>query len=358
VNLAWSRALLAALLVLPSSALLAPARARAQLAVAPTQRCAVQERLPPVNDALDPPSVEVDVTGEAGRWRATLRVRYANGSEGTRRITARSCAQLQLAVAVTLSLLDAAAPLPQAAEEGSAGVPTRATTPPAAVARATAADEPHAEPARAAPVAISEPAAPVDRPLWLPAPAFLPAGSADAGTVAVRPAERRPLRGFVRASSLLAMAGTRFGELGAALGGGAWLGAWGARVELSARRPLARLAAAHDFTLELRRYAAALEPCVRSGGALELSVCGGPQLELIHGLALGPSQPASDLVWLPGLGAGSWLRLPLSSRWALSAELKASWSLRQAQASVAPWGAVYELPRLSVGLLLGAEWAL
>ena len=98
--------------------------------------------------------------------------------------------------------------------------------------------------------------------------------------------------------------------------------------------------------------------CARLSGTVEVAFCGGPRLELLRGLAVGPSEPASDLAWLPGVGSGGWLRLPVSDSWALSAELQASWSLRRAQASVVPWGKLYVLPRFGAGLLLGAEWAL
>jgi hypothetical protein len=49
------------------------------------------------------------------------------------------------------------------------------------------------------------------------------------------------------------------------------------------------------------------------------------------------------------------VRLPIASSWALSSELQGSWSLRRAEANVLPWGSVYELPRLGVALLVGAE---
>jgi hypothetical protein len=327
-----------------------------------------------VADASDPPAVEVVVSGEQGRWVAILLVRYESGSSGTRRISARSCAELQRAVAVTLSLLDPASglpePEPRLADDGSAqrtalqqaaprGADPQQAALPLAPERATtavaAADVP-AQVSLSSVVALP-PAA--ERSLAAPESGVEVVGREVEGPTPEAPrVAPSPLEGFVRASSLLAIAGGRFGELGAALASGAWLGAWGARVELSARRPLAKLTAAHDFTLQLERYAAAVEPCVRLSRGVELAVCGGPRLELLRGLAVGPSTPESDLVWLPGVGSGSWLRLPVSDSWSLSAELQASWSLRRAQASVVPWGKVYELPRWGAGLLLGAEWAL
>jgi hypothetical protein len=364
-----SRASRVALLLAPLFGWLAPGRAVAQSSPSPTVSCAVASAEPTaVADTSDPPAVEVVVSGEQGRWLATLRVRYGNGSSGTRRISARSCAELQRAVAVTLSLLDPASALPEPdaplAVDGSARqsalqqsavqqsapqlAPERANT---AVAAATV-------PARASPSSVASPPA-AARSLAAPE---LRAGVVGREVEGPTPEAPRvapsPLEGFVRASSLVAIAGSRFGELGAALASGVWLGTWGARLELSARRPLAKLTAAHDFTLQLERYTAAVEPCARLSGAVELAVCGGPRLELLRGLAVGPSVPESDLVWLPGVGSGSWLRLPVSASWSLSAELQASWSLRRAQASVVPWGRVYELPRFGAGLLLGAEWAL
>jgi hypothetical protein len=110
--------------------------------------------------------------------------------------------------------------------------------------------------------------------------------------------------------------------------------------------------------VDLQRFDTVLELCARSGRALRWGLCAGPRLELVRGMSLGPSSPASDLIWLPELGAGSWLSWPVTERWALSAELRGSWSARRAFARVEPWGRVYELPQLDSGLLVGAEWSL
>jgi hypothetical protein len=159
-------------------------------------------------------------------------------------------------------------------------------------------------------------------------------------------------------ASLVASGGGRFAELGAALSGGLWLGRWGGRVELGARRTLSSISAEQGVSLELTRVAAALEACSRSGAWLEWGLCAGPRLELVSGLASGPSDPARDLVVLPGMGAGGFLRIPIAPRWALSSELQGAWALRGAEANVRPWGRVYELPRLGASLLVGVEWEL
>jgi hypothetical protein len=152
--------------------------------------------------------------------------------------------------------------------------------------------------------------------------------------------------------------GGRFAELGAALSGGLWLGRWGGRLEVDVRRPLSAISAEHGVSLELTRIAAALEVCGRSGAWIEWGLCAGPRLELVAGLASGPSDPTSDVVALPGVGAGTFLRVPVASRWALFGELQASWALRGAEANVLPWGRVYELPGLGMSLLVGVEWEL
>ena len=334
-----SRAALLTLLVL-----LAAPGARAQLAP-PEASCPVAPEWARSADAREgPASVQVRISGGPSHWLATLRVRYENGSAGLRQLSAASCAELQRAVAVTLSLLEASSSLPE---------PDIAPGTVAAAAKA----------ARESPVPVSS-AAPDVAPSVALAPALLAAARRAGNTEDAGPErdgqepDAHARRGFLRVSSLWAIAGDRFAELGAALAGGVWLGSWGARAELSARQPLVRVPAERGFSLQLQRYALGLEPCVRRLGAVEWGVCTGPRLELVRGLAVGPSEPAADAVWLPGWGGGSWLRLPLSATWALSAELQSSWSLRRAQASVLPWGKIYELPRLDSSLLFGAEWTL
>ncbi|MEO8180737.1 MAG: hypothetical protein ABI895_18035 [Deltaproteobacteria bacterium] len=348
----WSRAALVALLVQ-----LAARCALAQVSPAEASCPSVREWVASSADAADAPStVQVRTTGGPSHWLATLSVRYANGSAGTRQLSARSCAELERAVAVTLSLLESGAPLADPPVSPPSPVSPPAQREPVAAADGAARAAP-ARPRAAPPVVAPPVVAPVVAALA--PPGRLASSTEDAGPErdGLEP-DARSLHGFLRVSSLLAVAGSRFGELGAALAGGLWLGSYGARAELSARRPLASVPATHGFSLQLQRYAAAFEPCVRRRGAVDWAVCSGPRLEWVRGLALGPSDPAPDQVWLPGWGGGTWLRLPLSDSWALSAGLQASWSLRRAQASVAPWGKVYELPRLGSSLLLGAEWAL
>jgi hypothetical protein len=168
-------------------------------------------------------------------------------------------------------------------------------------------------------------------------------------------AHRYPSRPFVRAAALVGSGGGQFAELGGALSGGHWLGSWGGRIEVGARRALSSVSADHGVALELTRYAAELDLCRRTGDGLQWGGCAGPRLERVAGLASGPSNPESDAVWLPGVGAGVFLRIPLMSRWSLSSELQGSWALRAAEANVRPWGRVYELPRLGGNLLVGIE---
>jgi hypothetical protein len=262
-------------------------------------------------------------------WAATLTARYPSGATGTRQIEAASCTELERAVAVSLSLLEPA----EARSSARLGVPAVAPSNTRATNDVGNAPAPAGED-RGAPV--------------------------DAGTGAERAprAADEALRAYVRSAALVGSGGGRFAELGAALSGGLWLGRWGGRLEVGARRPLSSISAEHGVALEFTRLAATLELCGRSGAWIEWGLCAGPRLELVAGLASGPSDPSSDVVVLPGMGAGGFFRVPIASRWALSSELQGSWALRAAEAHVLPWGRVYELPRLGASLLVGVEWEL
>jgi hypothetical protein len=292
-----------------------------------------------VTEDVRAPRVDVDVVQHRAGWAATLTARYPSGATGTRFIETASCAELERAVAVSLSLLD---PIAGATPQRASPVPQRSTT------------------VRAAPsVAASETPAPTDRDTSAGS-SPREAVSADAGVDAEfahgsLDESLHPSRRFVRMAALAGSSGGRFMELGGALSGGLWLGRWGGRVEVGTRRALSSVSADRGVSLELTRYVAALDVCARSGEVLHWGLCAGPRLERVAGLASGPSNPASDAVWLPGLGAGIFLRLPIVSRWSLYSELQGSWALRGAEANVRPWGRVYELPRLGGDLLVGIE---
>jgi hypothetical protein len=287
------------------------------------------------------PRVDVDVVQHGAGWAATLTARYPSGASGTRHIEAASCAELERAVAVSLSLLEPA-DAARTATRRDASVASRDTP----VADEVAGGD-------AAGAAGGDRGAPSARGSDVEGP------PEDAGVVVESaPRAQGARRGFVRSGALVGTGGGRFAELGAALSGGLWFGRWGGRLEVGARRPLSSIPAEQGVSLELTRVAAALEACGRSGTWIEWGLCAGPRLELVTGLASGPSDPTSDGVVLPGVGAGSFLRIPFAPRWALSSELQGSWALRGAEAHVLPWGRVYELPRLGASLLVGVEWAL
>lgn len=286
------------------------------------------------------PRVDIDVVQHEAGWAATLTARYPSGATGTRHIEATSCAELERAVAVSLSLLQPADAASTAARR----------VPPVAPSNTGAAN---AVASRPSPTAGTDRGAPSARSSDVGGP------SVDAG-VAAELAPRAPgaRRGSIRSAAIVGSGGGRYAELGAALSGGLWLGHWGGRLQVAARRPLSSISAEHDVSLEFTRVAAALEVCGRSGAWIEWGLCAGPRLELVAGLASGPSDPASDGVVLPGMGAGGFSSIPIASRWALVGELQASWALRGAEANVRPWGRVYELPRLDASLLVGVEWEL
>jgi hypothetical protein len=276
------------------------------------------------------PRVDIDVVQHGARWAATLTARHPSGATGTRHIEAASCAELERAVAVSLSLL----------EPADAASPAGLRVAPVAPSNTGAADDVAGGPAPAA--GVADGGAPVDTGV----------------AAAIAPRTPAARRGYVRSAGLVGSGGGRFAELGAALSGGLWLGSWGGRLEVGARRPLSAISAERGVSLEVTRVAAALEVCGRSGAWIEWGLCAGPRLELVAGLASGPSDPGSDRVVLPGVGAGGFSSIPFASHWALFGELQASWALRGAEAHVRPWGRVYELPRLGASLLVGVEWAL
>lgn len=311
---------------------------------------------PATTRAGEEPRVDIDVVQHEAGWAATLTARYPSGAAGTRNITAASCAELERAVAVSLSLLEPADTAQADQQRGpavassnttaasppsntTAANPASSTTPPSAPSNTTAASDVPRE-AAATRSDAGEP--------------FVDAGVSTERVPRVPGAEHA----VVRLAALVGTGGGRFAELGAALSGGLWLGRWGGRVELSARRPPSALSAEQDVSLEITRLASALELCGRSDTSIDWGLCAGPRLELVTGLASGPSDPKSDAVWLPGVGAGAFLRVPIAASWALAGELQGSWALRGAEATVRPWGRVYELPRLGASLLVGVEWEL
>lgn len=284
------------------------------------------------------PRVDIAVVQHGAGWAATLTARYPSGAIGTRHIEAVSCAELERAVAVSLSLLE------PADAEGASGPDVPSVAPSNTPA-------PNAGISEAAPAAGGDGSAVSTQSLDAGGPPL------DAGVSAeVSPQARGPRQGFVRAAALVGSGGGRFAELGGALSGGLWLGRWGGRLEVGARRPLSALPAERGVSLELTRFTAGFDVCGRSGAWIEWGLCAGPRLELVAGLASGPSDPTSDMVLLPGLGAGVFLTLPIASRWSLSSELQGSWALRGAEATVRPWGSVYELPGLGASLLFGVAW--
>jgi hypothetical protein len=281
------------------------------------------------------PRVDIDVVQHDAGWAATLTARHPSGATGTRHIEAASCAELERAVSVSLSLL----------EPADAASHARLRAPAVAPSNTGAANDVASEPA---PAAGADGSAPVDAGVSL-----------DTGvSTELAPRTRGTRRGYVRSAALVGSGGGRFAELGAALSGGLWLGHWGGRLAVDARRPLASISAEHGVSLELTRLAAAFEVCGRNGAWIEWGLCAGPRLELVAGLASGPSDAGSDRVVLPGVGAGGFSSVPIASRWELFGELQASWALRGAEAHVRPWGRVYELPRLGASLLVGVEWEL
>jgi hypothetical protein len=297
------------------------------------------------------PRVDIDVVERGAHWVATLTARYPDGSTGTRSIQAATCAELERAVEVSLSLLEPVEEQPASAPNADilGGDATAGSSAPAAVLEAVP----------STPASSAAGASGVSGTFVPPSPVSVltPPADAGGGSEAARPSPRGAL-GFVRAVALLGSAGGKFYEAGAAFAGGLWFGPWGGRVELSLRRPLSPVSAEHAVSLELQRVAAALDGCVRRRASIEWGLCGGPRLELVTGLSAGPSDPARDSAWLPALGGGAWVRVPIAPRWALSSELQGSWSLRRAEVNVLPWGRVYELPRLGVSLLTGIEWEL
>jgi hypothetical protein len=349
-------------------ALLAPlcmARgASAQISWQGTERCGPSaEQVAAAERALsDPgaPRVEVALSQHDTRWTAKLQASYANGSIGVREISARSCAQLLRGVSVAVSLLE-----PTALDaDGSVAEHDRdeATLQSGAFERATPEPETPAPkpvlPERAPPPPASPPPAsppPAGQRAAAPVPASV---LEDAGAQPSVRAQRASSDWSLRVSSLLGLAGNSTPELGAALSAAAWWQGWGTRVGLSARQPVGLIRAEHEVSVDLQRFDSSLELCARTLRALRWGLCAGPRLEIVRGMSLGPSSPASDLIWLPELGAASWLSFPVTERWALSAELRSSWSARRAFARVAPWGRVYELPQLDSALLIGAEWSL
>ena len=296
------------------------------------------------------PRVDVALSEQGARWTAKLQASYANGSVGVREISARSCAQLLRGVSVALSLLEPTAPESESDVREAAGT--------AAVEPATpepAGPEP-APTVSAAAVSAQPASAQPPRPRLPSQPP--PSALADSGPAPAAGARRTASAWTLRASSLFGLAGTSTPELGAALSAGAWWNGWGTRLGLSARQPFGSIRAEHDLSIDVQRFDAAGELCARTVRAVRWGLCAGPRLELVRGMSLGPSQPASDLIWLPGLGAAGWLSLPVTERWALSAELRSSWSARRAFARVEPWGRVYELPQLDSAVLIGVEWSL
>jgi hypothetical protein len=295
--------------------------------------------------------VEVVLSEHDARWTAKLQASYGNGSVGVREISARSCAQLLRGVSVALSLLEPTAPESESAEGSAAGAELRAGEPATPEAATPASPEP------AAPESAAAPPAPSPSPQHVASPQPSSAVQ-DSGPEPSAPARRASRAWSLRVSSLFGLAGNSTPELGAALDAGAWWNGWGTRAGLSARQPFGSIGAEHGISVDLQRFDGSLELCGRTVRAIRWGLCAGPRLELVRGMSLGPSRPASDLIWLPQLGAASWLSLPVTSRWAVSAELRSSWSARRAFARVAPWGRVYELPQLDSAVLVGAEWSL
>jgi hypothetical protein len=292
------------------------------------------------------PRVEVALSQERARWTAKVSASYASGSAGVREISARSCAELLRGVSVAVSLL-----------EPTASEPEVDASEPATAAAVEASAQTDADFERAPSTAAAQPSAPVQHPAR--ASARAPASPQQDGGFAPSAATRRGAPAWsVRASSLFGLAGNSTPELGAALSAARWWRSWGTRLGLSARQPLGSLRAEHGVSVELQRFDSSLELCARSVRTVRWGLCAGPRLEVVRGMSLGLSSPASDLIWLPELGAASWLSLPMTERWALSAELRGNWSARRAFARVEPWGRVYELPQLDSALLLGAEWSL
>jgi hypothetical protein len=156
----------------------------------------------------------------------------------------------------------------------------------------------------------------------------------------------------------VALEGTQFAEWGGALGVSLWLGRWGGRLQLQGRLPFERITAEHEIDVGLERLQLAAELCTRSGLSAVIGLCAGPRLERWGGVAQGTTDPQRDAIWLPAFGGGVSLGLPLAPGWALTAELQSHWRLRRAVVDIDPWGVVYELPRLDLALLAGAEWAL
>jgi len=295
------------------------------------------------------PRIDIDVTRQGARWAATLTARYPEGGTGTRHLQAATCAELQRAIAVSLSLLDAS-------EASSTGSPSTAAVAGDATVEGGAAassDDVAAAPSGgdvAPPGAARPPSVSLDAPSETSALASSAAApDAPAGMEhALGDRSRAAPTVFMRGGGLVATAGGQFVELGVALSGGMWLGSWGARFELSARESVSAISAEGEVGVEIQRLTAELDLCTRASRGVEWGVCGGPRLELVTGLPSRVMDPAPDVVWLPGVGTGVWMRWPIGSDWALWSEL---------QGNVSPWGGDYDLPLLGASLLAGVEWA-
>lgn len=287
----------------------------------------------------------VHVNAEPGGFRAAVSAR-ANGQELRRELTARTCDEINRAVLVSLSLLDAEAH----------------------DSNATPASGAEAQPVERTP-AESPTLPPTNPPAPEPVDDFTDAPETPEVPFELPPTPKTSDAAATLRLSLLVGSGTEALQLWTGGGGVAFSlarGSWSGALQLTGSWPLHAVSsgamssgAASNSAVELDIWLgeSRLRVCGGRGETVHWDVCAAGVVTLLAATAPEISTPKQDWTWLPGVGVDAHLTLPWVGNWSWVTELELTLRAHRAEFFVEGRGRVFELRQIGARLWLGPQLA-
>lgn len=277
----------------------------------------------------------VHVNAEPGGFRAAVSAR-ANGQDLRRELTARTCDEINRAVLVSLSLLDAEAH----------------------DSNATPASDTEAKPVERAP-AESPTLPPTDPAAPEPIDDFADAPGTQEVPSELPPTPKTSDAAATLRLSLLVGSGTEALQLWTGGGGVAFSlarGSWNGALQVTGSWPLHAVSSS-AVELDIWLGESRLRVCRGQGETVHWDVCAAGVVTLLAATAPEISTPKQDWTWLPGVGVDAHLKLPWVGNWSWVAELELTLRAHRAEFFVDGRGRVFELRQIGARLWLGPQLA-
>lgn len=324
----------------------------------------------------------VVVVTETGGFGAVMLARWG-GHELTRRFSARTCDEINGAVLVSLSLLDAGtaelSPVGSAPETepvvGDVTAPSDApnpapndasTSPPPASnldpgLPATLPNEANGAVPDPTPVAAETRADSANAAEALPRAPAAAAPKGEEKTVPAAPSDGETASlPLVETVGLVIGAGTDSLQWATAGVGGAvsmGVGAWRGSLQVTGSRSLTTAAMA-GVDVQVWLGEPRLQACHGWNGTLRWAVCAAGFVTFLRATATNVEQPTADWTWLPGAGLDGEFAVQLTNRWEWVTRLELSVRAHRADLFVEGRGKLVELGPVAGRVWLGPRWTL